>query len=395
MKRVWLMLLILSTPASAFLMMETGEPGSNPSLYADNFVFESNGYIKLFNIDEQSLRVVDEGSYPHLFAYKIVFQDNNGEQDLVRFADVRDLIAKNIHVGRHPDVYSNTVAFSAKESDLGVDYDNDGLLNDNIILYYDLETEELVNTKAIGDYPSVGKDFIVFETAESELGVDKDMDGDLDDTFIRVYSFQRGVFDTGLTGARPDVSPEDIAVFSSDGEIVVFDVAANDYIKTGLKGESPSIYENLVMFSSDGKLATYDINNEKYALLDIPGEQPSLFDLAAAFVSGGRLRFLRAQDLDEDGVVDIIDNCPHLANKAQDDSDYDGLGNKCDDTPFKVEKKQSLSSGKEKIDSDAKTAELESSSFPWWLLILLIPIIGIGVWIYPKWAKKRRKSFGF
>jgi hypothetical protein len=38
-------------------------------------------------------------------------------------------------------------------------------------------------------------------------------------------------------------------------------------------------------------------------------------------------------DTDEDGIVDLLDNCPDVPNPAQQDCDSDGLGDLCDDDP--------------------------------------------------------------
>ena len=39
---------------------------------------------------------------------------------------------------------------------------------------------------------------------------------------------------------------------------------------------------------------------------------------------------VRARDLDDDGVRDLVDNCPRVANRAQDNLDNDSLGDACD-----------------------------------------------------------------
>ena len=58
-----------------------------------------------------------------------------------------------------------------------------------------------------------------------------------------------------------------------------------------------------------------------------PGTPSQQVALAAQFaVSAGAL----AEDSDQDGVVDPIDNCPMIANSNQADLDGDGLGDVCD-----------------------------------------------------------------
>ena len=39
---------------------------------------------------------------------------------------------------------------------------------------------------------------------------------------------------------------------------------------------------------------------------------------------------VKARDTDNDGIPDIDDNCPNVANPDQADDDYDGVGNYCD-----------------------------------------------------------------
>jgi hypothetical protein len=41
----------------------------------------------------------------------------------------------------------------------------------------------------------------------------------------------------------------------------------------------------------------------------------------------------QGHDTDQDGVTDLVDVCPLLANPGQQDADHDGRGDICDDCP--------------------------------------------------------------
>lgn len=50
-------------------------------------------------------------------------------------------------------------------------------------------------------------------------------------------------------------------------------------------------------------------------------------------------------DTDQDGVSDLIDNCPNTANVNQADDDADGLGNECDNCPLNSNANQNDADG--------------------------------------------------
>ncbi len=59
-------------------------------------------------------------------------------------------------------------------------------------------------------------------------------------------------------------------------------------------------------------------------------------------------------DSDKDGIPDSKDNCPKNYNPNQKDSDFDGLGDACDKTQSKVEKKPTYDKGMQMLHDNMK-----------------------------------------
>jgi len=78
---------------------------------------------------------------------------------------------------------------------------------------------------------------------------------------------------------------------------------------------------------SDGSIVAWGYNY--YGQAHVPAPNTGFFAVA---VGGSHSLGLKA-DRDSDGVPDVSDNCPTVANPDQSDVDYDGLGDSCDDCP--------------------------------------------------------------
>ena len=52
-------------------------------------------------------------------------------------------------------------------------------------------------------------------------------------------------------------------------------------------------------------------------------------------------------DIDDDEVVDLVDNCPHVRNPTQSDADHDGIGDACDNCPADANHDQRTAPGQD------------------------------------------------
>jgi len=82
-----------------------------------------------------------------------------------------------------------------------------------------------------------------------------------------------------------------------------------------------------------GVIARYDGTSWNVRKTDVPNDLYGIWGASATDVfavgdNGTVLAF--SEDLDNDGVLDVIDNCPSIANAAQTNSDGDAHGNACD-----------------------------------------------------------------
>jgi hypothetical protein len=143
-------------------------------------------------------------------------------------------------------------------------------------------------------------------------------DGDAADGRIRVLD-RRGRFVTDLGGPGSAGgalrSPRDVAV-DRGGRIIVADTG-NDRLEVLAppnQGGAP-----VATYAPDpGQL------DDPAGLSLAPG---SILYVAVR----GKVVRLRYDDADDDGVTDVVDNCPGLSNPDQTDSDSDGQGDPCDD----------------------------------------------------------------
>lgn len=123
--------------------------------------------------------------------------DGDALDSVIRYYDMStDTIINTTAVGYEPSIDGNIIAFYTEESSVGEDLNGNGDMFDRIIRYYDVSSDTIVNTGAFGEFPSVEGEIIAFETWEPDFGEDVNGDGDTDDMIIRYYNVLSGLVAT-------------------------------------------------------------------------------------------------------------------------------------------------------------------------------------------------------
>ncbi len=423
----WLLTLLLVVPFSAALVVEsTGMQGSHPVLYGEIVAYERDGFIHVYDLSRKEDSELGQGSSPFIFGFTVAFETKESDKDLnndsdredtvIQFVNVRDkkVVSTNA-VGRHPSVFADVIIFSTKESELGVDFTNDGDEDDDIVRMYDVKTGEITNTKAAGDYPALNQKYAVFVTEEKQVGTDLNADGDKADAILRVYNREdRGVTNIPVPGERPFLFKDNNAVFVSEGNIEILDAREKKVFDTEQEGSSPSISGGVVLFTRNGFVYGWDVEKKSVGRMEVIADEVSVFEDRAAFASPEKdvgdlngdndqddliIRFAKAEDIDGDDVSDFTDNCESVRNEDQADADKDGVGDACEKPAKKanLEKTSEIKSESEQsaAPQNGSEAPVEKKGIAWyWYLIVILLLPFIAYYGY-KYHKKRQKSFGF
>lgn len=446
------MLLLLSTLVQAYTITSTNTVGIQPVVYGETIAFvtfedavdkdlttdgdQSDYVIQYYDLrEDKTTNTGQEGMHLAIFGRWLAFED---DARMIRLYDIDDRKVVETHArGTNPSIDGTRAAFATSEKDTSLDLNGDGDLRDVVIRYYTIGGSATTNTKAVGEYPAVVGDRIVFGTSEDLADADLNKDGDLDDTIIRYYDLdEENVINTRTTGTRPTGFEGNTVVITDSKQLWTLDLETLTHEPLGIAGNDPSVFKGVLVYERNGTLFTLRLSTGVEKALGIAGTDPALFEDTLVFVAEDKtVTILKGDDPDQDDIPDFADNCPDKSNEDQLDNDQDGLGNACDQTPEPVAAQAPAEPRPEEQDETPAPPAVETAPAPavtaqavkeqppapataerkdipqavaleqekgekgptyWFLIAVGLMVIGMLVYFFvPRWLQKRRKSFGF
>ncbi len=444
-------LLVLILPVLALRVENTGIPAFDFSAYSDTIAYENDEGLYSYNLKNKESYFIAKGSNPSVYGFIIAFdsseeeinKDVNLDEDfndrVIRYFNIKEKkVYDTDFVGQNPSIHGNTIVFDVFEKDVAMDLNKDEDTEDHVIHIYDIELKTINNTEIVGMNAFAGLKLAVFETDEKEYGNDLNGDAKTNDKIIRVLLFEDfSLINTAIPGEAPSVYKDKMLVFTANEVLVKKDVNEDgdlddlfpviltlpdlNKVDVSLSGAFPSVFKDIVVFVENNKLMGYSKITDSWFLNDLYCSNPVLFEDFAVVLTHEKLegdlnedrstkdsvlRVFYFEDLDNDSVSDVVDNCPRDANPDQVDVDADGLGDVCDDEIEVVEEEVVANISDIIEESDEEDVKLDlpqekeyqkRGSFLKTLLfiVLLLLLVVIFVKVLPSYLERRRKGFGF
>ena len=185
-------------------LVNTGTTGYSPVIYQNTIVFHAptpKHTIWVYNLRTgESVNTGAIGKNPTIYENIIAFEtlefsitgDLNGDGDahdmVIRFCDLEtQTITSTGAVGFYPAIYGSRIVFATRECDICQDLNGDDEIFGEIIRYYDLKTDHLINTGELGTQPGIYGNMITFYLWETWVGQDLNGDGYQSGTFVETY----------------------------------------------------------------------------------------------------------------------------------------------------------------------------------------------------------------
>ena len=184
-----------------------GTTGSHPSIYGNIIAFSSKGTVHYFDLNTQTLVNTEVTGYnPVIYQNVIVFHAPTPKHTIWVYNLRTGESVNTGAIGKNPTIYENIIAFETLEFSTAGDLNGDGDAHDMVIRFYDLETQTITNTGAVGFYPAIYGSRIVFATRECDICQDLNGDDKILGEIIRYYDLETGLLiNTGRLGTQPDI----------------------------------------------------------------------------------------------------------------------------------------------------------------------------------------------
>ncbi len=346
MRFAWVaVVIILGFSAAAFETKTVDNVDSDFSIYGYTIATTRNQQLLLQDISPEKTRTTSlPALFPSIWGTGVAFESPDSFIHLYSIGTNDDFDTKAS--GHRPSFAYDKIAFHTKESEVGLDLNNDGDTNDSVIRYF--EASKVVNTQAAGENATIVDDFIVFQTPEEQINADLNKDNDVSDSIIRVYSLMsKQVMSQFIQGTTPTSSSRTKAAafiteeaaaqadLNKDGDtedavIQYYSPAEGTAHSITFSGNAPSVSGETLAYTEQGKLTFYNTNTKKLVRTEIIGKSPQISKNAVVYNTGNSLSYFFAEDSDSDGFIFYEDNCADVSNNDQTDTDNDGYGNACD-----------------------------------------------------------------
>lgn len=255
--------------AKDYAVVNTGNDGRAVAVYEDNIAFFTieNGQptINYYSVVNGKTKTTNaSGLYPAIYEDIITFTGFS-----IRYYNISREETVNTGIPTIediPSIYKNIIAFPVYEVHSG-DLNDDGDTNDSVVMYYNIEKKELVNTRVVGWGVSVYGDIIAFSTFESQVAQDLNDDGDMSDSIVRYYNItSKAVTNTKANGWWLSMYKNIIAfesVYTTYFGLTYYNIIDGTIVDTKIDGRMASVYENIIAFSSpEGDYGVGDLNGD-------------------------------------------------------------------------------------------------------------------------------------
>ena len=186
------------------------------------------------------------------------------------------------------------------------------------------------------------------------------------------------------------------------------------YIKIIFYGTKIAV-DDIQIYKFPGKIIQWKNNDEKKYILFFGGKNnqsnkktKKILPAIDGVILPPAFNSLIDKDIDGDGVINKLDNCPFDDNSRQKDSDNDHIGNECDNAPYHQNSQQSdidydgigdiadnckryKNIDQKDDDNDGIGNECDSfidnpkdflTNLQWAILLIVISIVSGGIWYY-------------